>query len=81
MASLNITSFLKHIDELRILLDGQHIDILAINETRLGGSISDQGINIVGYDLIHRNRTVSGRFGGGLCSSTEKPQNVLQDIY
>ena len=33
MASLNITSLLKHIDELRIVLDGQPIDILAINET------------------------------------------------
>ena len=30
MASLNITSLLKHIDELRIVLDGQPIDILAI---------------------------------------------------
>ena len=30
MASLNITSLLKHIDELRIVLDGQPIDILVI---------------------------------------------------
>ena len=37
MASLNITSLLKHIDELRIVLDGQPIDILAINRDRGGG--------------------------------------------
>ena len=58
MASLNITSLLKHIDELRIVLDGQPIDILAINETRLDGSISDQDVKIVGYDVICRDRTV-----------------------
>ena len=67
MSSLNITSLLKHIDELRIVLDGQPIDILAINETRLDGSISDQDVKIVGYDVIRRDRTVNGRFGGGIC--------------
>ena len=67
MASLNITSLLKHIDELRIVLDGQPIDILAINETRLDGSISDQDVKIVGYDVIRRDRTVNGRFDGGVC--------------
>ena len=67
MASLNITSVLKHIDELRILLDDQYIDILAINETRLDGSISDQEVKVVGYDVIRRDRTVNGRFGGGVC--------------
>ena len=48
MASLNITSLLKRIDELRIVLDGQPIDILAINETRLDGSISDQDVKNCG---------------------------------
>ena len=67
MASLNITSLLKHLDELRIVLDGQSIDILAINETRLDGSISDQDVKIVGYVVIRRDRTVNGRFGGGVC--------------
>ena len=56
MASLNITSLLKRIDELRIVLDGQPIDILAINETRLDGSISDQDVKIVGYDVIRRDQ-------------------------
>lgn len=35
MISLNITSLLKHIDELRVFLNNQNIDVLAINETRL----------------------------------------------
>ena len=58
MASLNITSLLKRVDELRILLDGQYSDIRAINETRLDGSISDQDVKIVGCDVIRRDRTV-----------------------
>ena len=32
IASLNITSLLKHLDELRILLNYDCIDLLAINE-------------------------------------------------
>ena len=55
------------LQEERLLLDGQHIDILAINETRLDRSISDQDVNVVGYDVIRRDRTVNGRFGGGVC--------------
>ncbi|CAH3024985.1 unnamed protein product, partial [Porites evermanni] len=34
---------------------------------RLDGSISDQDVKIVGYDVIRRDRTVNGRFGGGVC--------------
>ena len=68
MASLNITSLLKHLDELRVLLNYNCIDLLAINDTRLDGSISDQDIKVEGYyDVIHCDRTVNGRFGGGVC--------------
>ena len=55
------------LEEERLRLDGQHIDILAINETRLDRSISDQDVNVVGYDVIRRDRTFNGRFGGGVC--------------
>ena len=48
MASLNITSLLKHIDELRVFLNDQNIDVLAINETRLNESISDQDVKVQG---------------------------------
>jgi hypothetical protein len=34
MASLNIASLLKHIDELRLVMHNNDIDVLAINETR-----------------------------------------------
>ena len=41
--------------------------MLAINETRLNGSISDQDVKVEGYDVIRCDRTVNGRFGGGVC--------------
>ena len=59
IASLNITSLLKHLDELRILLNYNCIDLLAINETRLDGSISDQDVKVEGYDVIRWDRTVN----------------------
>ena len=39
MANRNITSLLKHIDELRILLADSPVHVLSINETRLNYSV------------------------------------------
>ena len=46
LALLNITSLVKHIDELRVFLANNEIDVLAINETRLDGTISDNEVHI-----------------------------------
>ena len=62
-----MTSLLKHIDELRVFLNDQNIDVLDINETRLNESISDQEVKIQRYDIIRRDRSTNGRFGGGVC--------------
>ena len=67
MASLNVTSLLKHLDELRILLAGNSIDVLAINETRLDSSINDWKLFIPGYEIFRRDRSISGRHGRGVC--------------
>jgi len=67
MACLNITSLTKHIDELRVVLSNQCVDILAINETKLDDTISDNEITVDGYNIIRRDRTINGRFGGGVC--------------
>ena len=64
MASLNIVSLPKHIDELRIFISDQTLDILAINETSLDSSINNQEINLPGYDIIRKDRN---RNGGGVC--------------
>jgi len=39
LANLNITSLVKRIDELRILLADTPVDVLSINETRLDDSV------------------------------------------
>ena len=45
----------------------QNIDVLAISETRLNYSIFDQEVKVQGYDIICRDRSTNGRFGGGVC--------------
>ena len=67
LASLNIASLPKHIDELRVLLSDNPLDILSINETRLDDSVSDDEVYIPGRDIIRRDRDHNGRFGRGVC--------------
>lgn len=64
MASLNIISLPKHIDELRIFMSDQVLDVLAINETSIDSTISDGELKISGYELIRQDRN---RNGGGVC--------------
>ena len=68
LASLNITSLPKHIDELRVLHSDNPLDILSINETTLDDSVSDHEVYIPVYDIIRRDREHNGRFGGGFAS-------------
>lgn len=41
--------------------------MLAINETSLDSSISDGDVDIPGYEIIRRDKSTNGRFGGGVC--------------
>ena len=66
LASLNLTSLVKHVDELRVFLANNEIDVLAINETRLDGTISDNEVHIHGYEIVRRDRKLNGRLGGGV---------------
>ena len=63
IASLNVNSLLKHIDEIRVLLEKYTFDILAINESKIDNSIPDNEIHVIGYDLIRNDRN---RYGGGV---------------
>lgn len=67
MACLNITSLSKHIDELRVLLQNNSLDLSAISETRLNETVADNEISISGYDIIRRDRSLNGRNRGGVC--------------
>ena len=51
IGQLNITSLVKHIEELRIFIYEQPFDILCINETRLDNSISSTEVEISGYEI------------------------------
>ena len=62
MAMLNIASLLQHLDEIRLLLYDKKWDTLALNETRLDSSISDDLVSIEGYDVLRADRK---RNGGG----------------
>ena len=44
IASLNINGLSTHVDELRVYLATNDIDILAINETKLDGSIREERV-------------------------------------
>ena len=66
LASLNINKLTTHLDELKIFLVSNDIDVLAINETKLNEYIS-------GYDIVRRDRTTYG--GGGVCFDVKKSIN------
>jgi exonuclease III len=63
IGQLNITSLVKHVEELRIFIHEQPIDILCINECRLDNSISNVEVEICGYEIVRRDRN---RNGGGV---------------
>ena len=67
MASLNINSLLAHIDELKIFISTNTVDVLAINETKLDSTIDNQEVNLPGYEIIRNDRKLNGRKGGGVC--------------
>ncbi len=71
---LNIVSLPKYIDEIRILLAKQDLDILALNETRLDDMLSDDLMSVHNYDLI---RTDRNRQGGGVCLYIRSNLNYL----
>ena len=50
LVSLNIVN--THIDELRILLANNEIDILSINESKLDETIKDDKVNTPGHKLL-----------------------------
>lgn len=62
IASLNIDSLPKHIDELRIVMSNNDIYVLAIIESRLDSNIPNDLISIYGYSWVgkHRNRSGGG---------------------
>ena len=71
---LNIASLVKHVDELKIYLEKEPLDVLSINETRLDEAISTDTISIPGYDMVAKNRN---RQGGGVAIYHRSILNVI----
>ncbi len=63
IASINVNSLLKHIEEIRHLLFKFPFDIFAINEFKIDDSVMDGEISIPGFNLIRKDRN---RAGGGV---------------
>ena len=57
---LNIRSLVKNINQLRIYLSNKKCNIVSINETMLDCSIPNDEINIIGYDIVRKDRNRNG---------------------
>ena len=71
IANLNVSSLMKHIDKIRILLTETPFDILSINESKIDWSISDSESCVQNYTVLRHDRN---RQGGGI------PYLVRQDL-
>ena len=67
MVALNINSLLAHLDDLKFFVLDSKIDVLAINETKIDSSVSDNEIYLRGFEVVRKDRSVNGRSGGGVC--------------
>jgi cellulose biosynthesis protein BcsQ len=71
---LNITSLVKHVDELRVYMRDEPFDILSINESRLDSNIARDTVGIQGYDMVDKHRNLEG---GGVALYYRNTLNVI----
>ena len=77
ICSLNVSSLLKHKDELEILMTENKIDIILINETKLDDTIRDKQVAIECFSLLRLNRN---RHGGGVAFYIRETVNYEHQI-
>ena len=84
IACLNINSLIAHVDQLRTYVHslGSNIDVLAINETNLDSSITNDNIQISGFDVVRRDRQLHDRNGDGVCMYVKSKLNfeIREDL-
>ena len=56
IAFLNIVSLPKYLDGLRLRMQSQTLDLLALSETRLDNTFTDSAVSVDGYTLMRRDR-------------------------
>ena len=73
MGHINIDGLLHKIPEIKVIIEKSDLDIFSITETRLSAAISDDQLNIEGYEFARRDRkeddftkTHEGIWGGCL---------------
>ena len=67
MAALNINSLLSYLYDLKFFVLDTKIDLLAINETKIGSSVNDNDMYLPGFEVVRKDRSDNGRSGGGVC--------------
>ena len=66
LISLNCQSLLPNIEEMRLIFTYNHPSIIAVTETWLNNTISDDKIHIQGYRVIQKDQLVHGSGGCAL---------------
>ena len=61
---MNVSSLLKHIDQLRLFCETHKPHVLCLNETKPGNEIRDEDLVIEGFHAIYRKDR--DRHGGGV---------------
>ncbi len=76
---INARSLLPKLDELRILLTRARVAVLAVTETWLDDSVTDEELKIPGYQVVRKDRD---RHGGGVCLyiNSDIPFNPRSDL-
>ena len=65
IGQINICSLKIKMDEVKIMLETNQFDILAICETHLSKKIGNRQLQVDGYRTIRRDRPDGRRGGGG----------------
>ena len=49
-------------------MSSSKVDILHINESKLDSTVCDDEVYIPGFEIVRKDRKISGRNGSGVCT-------------
>ena len=71
---INAQSLIPKLDEIKLLIENEDLDILCISETRLQPNILDDLISIKNYNVFRNDNPLNSR-GSGACTHRERCSN------
>ena len=76
----NVRSISNKVDDLDLVLQQNGVDFAGITETWLNSNIPDSGIEIPGYNLVRKDRSIQR--GGGVCAFIKStiPFTLIPDL-